>query len=550
MRIAICQLNPTVGDLEGNLAQLGLAAAAAAKDKPDLLAFPELFLTGYPPRDLLEKQWFVKRTGAAVAKAAALSKRYPNIGFLLGAPAPSKKRTGRGLFNSALLLHRGRVRTAQHKSLLPCYDVFDEARYFNPAESVAVIPFKGERLGVSICEDAWNAPELWPRGSCYQRDPIAELAGMKATVLVNLAASPFEAGKDALRFKLICRHAKRHRIPFVMVNQVGGNDELIFDGRSLAVDRAGRPVCVLEAFREEIRTVDTGALGALRYRPLEPVESVYQALVLGVGDYFAKCGFAKAVIGLSGGIDSALVACIAAEALGPRNVLGITMPSQYSSRGSFEDSRALAKNLGIEFMDIPITGIFQAYLSTLKPRFGGRRADATPDTAMENIQARIRGNILMAYSNKEGYLVLSTGNKSELAVGYCTLYGDMSGGLAVISDVPKTMVYQLARHANRTRELIPRSTIAKAPSAELRPNQRDQDSLPPYDILDKILYLYIEEQLDPGDIVRRGFKRAVVDWVVRAVKASEHKRRQAAPGLKVTSRAFGSGRRMPVAARY
>jgi NAD+ synthase (glutamine-hydrolysing) len=379
---------------------------------------------------------------------------------------------------------------------------------------------------------------------------VAELVGQGATVLVNLAASPFEAGKDRIRFSLMASHARRHGLPVIMANQVGGNDELVFDGRSIAVDSKGRLAAHLASFAEEIRVFDTRNTGILRYRALDEVESIHRALVLGVRDYFAKCGFHQAVLGLSGGIDSALVACIAAEALGPENVLGITMPSPYSSRGSFQDSETLAKNLGISFLTIPIADIYQAYRKNLEPSLGGGKTGSAPDVAWENVQARIRGNILMAFSNKMGYMVLSTGNKSELAVGYCTLYGDMSGGLAVISDVPKTMVYKLADHVNRRKDVIPKSIIQKAPSAELRPNQRDQDTLPPYPVLDGILQLYIEERMDPSAIVKRGYKRSVVDWVVRAVKSSEYKRRQAAPGIKVTGKAFGAGRRMPVAARY
>jgi NAD+ synthase (glutamine-hydrolysing) len=548
MRIAICQLNPTVGDLEGNLAKLRKAAEASAKEKPDLLVFSELFLTGYPPRDLLEKPWFVRRAESALKKAAEISKAYPETGFLLGTPLA----TGQSgwLSNAAVLLFRGKLIGCQGKALLPSYDVFDEARYFAPAEKARPMAFKGERLGATICEDAWNDPKLWPRGRRYRRDPVAELAGQGATVLVNLAASPFEAGKDRIRFSLMASHARRHGLPVIMANQVGGNDELVFDGRSIAVDSKGRLAAHLASFAEEIRVFDTRNTGILRYRALDEVESIHRALVLGVRDYFAKCGFHQAVLGLSGGIDSALVACIAAEALGPENVLGITMPSPYSSRGSFQDSETLAKNLGISFSAIPIADIYQAYRKNLEPSLGGGRTGSAPDVAWENVQARIRGNILMAFSNKMGYMVLSTGNKSELAVGYCTLYGDMSGGLAVISDVPKTMVYKLAGHVNRRKAVIPKSIIQKAPSAELRPNQRDQDTLPPYPVLDAILELYIEEKLDPSAIVKRGYKRSVVDWVVRAVKASEYKRRQAAPGLKVTGKAFGSGRRMPVATKY
>lgn len=546
MRIAICQLNPTVGDLEGNLAKLRKAAEASAGDKPDLLAFPELFLTGYPPRDLLEKPGFVKRAEKAIGKAAVISKSYPNTGFLVGSPLAAGNHGW--LSNAAILLFRGKLIGCQGKSLLPSYDVFDETRYFALSPKARPIPFKGERLGVTICEDAWNDPKLWPRGRRYQRDPVAELAKAGATLLINLAASPFEAGKERLRFELMRRHARQHRLSVFMVNQTGGNDELVFDGRSLAIDPRGRLISMLPPFSEDISIVDTGKPGGLKFIPLDEVESIYRALVLGVRDYFAKCGFSKAVLGLSGGIDSALVAAIAAEALGPKNVLGITMPSPYSSRGSYDDSKTLAKNLGIGFRKIPISGIYQAYRRHLGPDLC--HGEEAPDVTWQNVQARIRGNILMAFSNKFGHLVLSTGNKSELAVGYCTLYGDMSGGLAVISDVPKTMVYRLAKYINRKKEIIPSAIIKKAPSAELKPNQRDQDTLPPYPVLDRILHFYIEERMDPEAIVRRGFARKTVEWVVRAVKASEYKRKQAAPGLKVTGKAFGSGRRMPVAARY
>lgn len=547
MRITICQLNPTVGDLEGNLAKLRRAAEESAGDRPDLLVFPELFLTGYPPRDLLEEPGFVRGAERALGKAAEMTKSYPGTGFLVGSPLAVGKQGW--LSNAAVLLFRGKLAGCQGKSLLPSYDVFDEARYFAPAEKARPINFKGEKLGATVCEDAWNDPELWPRGRRYRRDPVEELAKSGATLIINLAASPFEAGKERLRFLLMQRHARKHRIPAVMVNQVGGNDELIFDGRSFAVDAGGRLISMLPPFAEAVRTFDTRRRGDQAYLHLDEVESIYQALVLGVRDYFAKCGFKKAVLGLSGGIDSALVAAIAAEALGPRNVLGITMPSPYSSRGSFEDSMKLSGNLGIGFIKLPIGQIYQAYQDTLGPALGLRKG-VPPDVAWQNIQARIRGNILMAFSNREGYLVLSTGNKSELAVGYCTLYGDMSGGLAAISDVPKTMVYRLARYVNRKKEIIPRAIIKKAPSAELRPDQRDQDTLPPYPVLDSILQLYVEERMEPGAIIKRGFKRKTVEWVVRAVRASEHKRKQAAPGLKVTGKAFGSGRRMPVAARY
>lgn len=544
MKLALCQLNPTVGDIEGNLSLLAQAAGRAAADGSDLLVSSELFLTGYPPRDLLEKPWFLRKSAQAWSQVAEISRRYPHLGLLVGGPLIKR---GQALpFNAALLFHRGKVKAWQAKCLLPSYDVFDETRYFAPAEKSRPLTFKGRRLGVTICEDAWNLPQLWPQGRRYRYDPVADLAHQGVALIINLAASPFEANKEQLRLKLFGRQAKKYRLPMAMVNQVGGNDELIFDGRSFTVDRNGRPLAILSAFAEELRSVDLKQPGTLSFPKQDEAASIYQALVLGVRDYFAKCGFQKAVLGLSGGIDSALVAVIATEALGPKNVLGITMPSPYSSLGSFRDSQTLAKNLGIDFLQIPITEIYHQYLKTL----GGLLSPERVDPAQENLQARIRGNILMAFSNKQGYLVLSTGNKSELAVGYCTLYGDLSGGLAVISDVPKTMVYKLAQYVNRQGEIIPKSILRKAPSAELRPHQRDQDTLPPYPVLDRILQLYIEERMEPAAIVRRGYRRETVNWVVGAIKASEYKRKQAPPGLKVTSRAFGSGRRMPVAAKY
>jgi NAD+ synthase (glutamine-hydrolysing) len=547
VKTAICQYNPVVGDIDGNLAKVALALKACARQKPDLLVFPELFLTGYPPRDLLEKDWFLRKTEQAIKDIAKLSGKRPDIGILIGAPTMAVEKTFKRLYNSALLIHRGKVIFTQHKTLLPTYDVFDETRYFKPADKVSVVNFKGRKLGISICEDAWNDQRLWPKGLPYQRDPIKDLAMAGAEIFINLSASPFEMGKASLRSGLFARLAKKYRKPFIYVNQIGGNDELVFDGRSFAVNEAGQPVLTMKAFEEELKILDTEdtALSAKWLKP-NPAGDVYQALVLGLRDYLKKTGFHQAVIGLSGGIDSALVACIAAEALGPKNVTGISMPSPYSSKGSVDDSKKLAGNLGIGFKVIPITGLYQKYLATLKTTFKGTK----PGLAEENIQARIRGNILMAFSNKYGHIVLSTGNKSEMAVGYCTLYGDMSGGLSVISDVPKTLVYKIAGYVNRKGEVIPGATIRKAPSAELRPNQKDQDTLPPYPVLDAILEYHLEDGRSREEIIKRGYKPAVVDWVIKAVRNSEYKRRQAAPGLKVTSKAFGSGRRMPVAARY
>jgi NAD+ synthase (glutamine-hydrolysing) len=516
---------------------------------PDLIVFPELFLTGYPPRDLLERAWFIQQGREAVEKLLTLSRACPRRAILVGVPLPTGRPNGKGLYNAALLIQDGRVRFQQNKSLLPTYDVFDEARYFDPAQTIATVALDDEILGITICEDAWTDPELWLRMP-YDRDPVAELAAAGATVLINISASPFWAGKEQNRFRLVSGHAARHRLPFIFVNQVGANDELIFDGRSLAVDRAGRALAVFPAFREHVQTVDTGLASDDRtspaYAPQPLIESVYEALLLGIRDYARKTGFRQVVLGLSGGIDSAVVCALAVAALGRENVLGVTMPSRFSSGGSVADSQQLAANLGIRFLTIPIAEVHETYLKVLAPFFEGR----PPDIAEENIQARIRGNYLMALSNKFGYLVLTTGNKSELAVGYCTLYGDMSGGLAVIADVPKTMVYELARTINRNGEIIPDACLTKPPSAELRPNQTDQDTLPPYDILDGILQLYVDEGRSKAEIIAAGFDPQTVAWVLRTVDRNEYKRWQAAPGLKVTSKAFGMGRRMPVAARY
>jgi NAD+ synthase (glutamine-hydrolysing) len=546
MRVAMAQLNPTIGDYAGNVDKIERTMALCAEGAPDLVVFPELFLSGYPPRDLLERAWFVRQAQEAVKRVVAISERYPETGILAGVPLPTDRPTGKGLYNAALLIEGGDVRLQQNKSLLPTYDVFDEARYFDPAESICVVPFHGERLGISICEDAWTDPELWLR-SPYDSDPIAGLAGAGATILLNISASPFWAGKERIRLRLLSNHARRHGLPLVFVNQVGANDELVFDGRSLYIDASGSPCTVFPAFEEHVETLDTAQGEASRPYPAQPViESVYQALLLGIRDYTRKTGFRQVVLGLSGGIDSALTCALAVAALGSENVLGVTMPAPYSSPGSVEDSQQLARNLGIRLLEIQISEVFAAYLSTLTPFFEGR----APDVTEENIQSRIRGNTLMALSNKFGYLVLTTGNKSELAVGYCTLYGDMSGGLAVIADVPKTMVYELARYVNRDKEIIPQACLIKPPSAELRPNQTDQDTLPPYDILDGILRLYVDDGCSMAEIVAAGYDQNTVSWVLRAVDRNEYKRWQAAPGLKVTSKAFGMGRRIPVAARY
>ncbi|MFZ5453409.1 MAG: NAD+ synthase [Thermodesulfobacteriota bacterium] len=545
MKITLAQLNPIVGDVSGNLKKVTdtLEKYAVASD---LIIFSELFLVGYPPRDLLEQPALIERTQAAVQELLAVSRSFPQTGMLVGAPMPTGLDTGKGLGNCALLIQGGKILFRQSKSLLPTYDVFDETRHFDPADRVEVFPFGGEILGISICEDAWYDPELWNR-CLYAFDPIEVLAEKGATLLINISSSPFQVGKEEVRFRLLHNHAQKFGLPFIYVNQVGGNDELIFDGRSLALDSQGNPAAVLPAFQEAVATVDP-VLPAKPgiYEPQEEIATVHAALVLGIRDYLRKCGFSKALVGLSGGVDSAVTCCLAQQALGQDNVLGVLMPSPYSSEGSIRDSRQLVQNLGIPSQEIPITPIYRAYLGSLEGHLPVDRIGV----ALENIQARIRGNLLMALSNEFGYLVLSTGNKSEMAVGYCTLYGDMSGGLSVLADVPKTMVYQLARYLNREQILIPEEIINKAPSAELRPDQKDQDTLPPYDVLDQVMNYYLTEGYSFRDIIRLGFAPEMVRWVIKAIDRSEYKRRQAAPGLKITSKAFGMGRRIPIAARY
>lgn len=542
MKVTIAQLNPIVGDIAGNQIKITETLTLYSRET-DIIVFPELFLVGYPPQDLLEKPWFIDQVSRAIEAIVAHSVKYPQAGIIFGAPVPTGNNSGKGLYNAAVLVHNGQILLKQPKSLLPTYDVFDEARHFAPAPLITTIPFKDEILGITICEDAWYDPALWPLREMYDFDPVAELARQGATLLVNISASPFHAEKEQLRYNLISNLARKNQIPFVFVNQMGGNDELIFDGGSMAFDRVGNPIFMAPFFQEHIQSIEMKGAGTPEiYQPQDKIEMVYRALVLGIKDYLGKCGFQKAVVGLSGGIDSALTCCLAVEALGKENVLGISMPSPYSSTGSVEDSRLLAANLGIQFEVIPISGVFDAYRATFAEYF----SQTASDTTEENIQARIRGNILMAFSNKYGYLALSTGNKSELAVGYCTLYGDMSGGLSVISDVPKTMVYELANFINHSKELIPSAIIEKAPSAELRPGQCDQDTLPPYPVLDQILHYYVEEGYSLDELSLR-YEPETVKWVIRAVDRNEYKRKQAAPGLKVTTKAFGVGRRMPVA---
>jgi NAD+ synthase (glutamine-hydrolysing) len=547
MRITIAQVNPTVGDTKGNLTIIINTLSQFSKQS-DLIVFPELCLVGYPPRDLLEKNQFIEEARMAFQKLMNVSTQYAQTGILLGAPTQTGKITGKGLYNSALLVRNGKLLFKQHKSLLPAYDVFDETRYFEQAPEIQTISFNGKVLGISICEDAWNDPQLWPKGRMYAFNPIEALAKKDAAIFINIAASPFHMGKEEIRYRIIRNHAKRYGISFVYVNQVGANDELVFDGRSLYIDSHGEPVKIFPSFIEHVETVDTSLPGTPRlYAPLEKIESLYEAPILGIRDYMRKCGFSRAVVGLSGGIDSAVTCCLAKEAIGKENILGISMPSPYSSKESIEYAIRLAVNLDIQFKVISINSIYYSYIRSLKENLQIRE---NVDVSLENLQARVRGNILMAFSNKFGYLVLSTGNKSEIAMGYCTLYGDMAGGLAVISDVPKTMVYELARYINRKSELIPKEIMERKPSAELRPNQFDQDSLPPYNILDQILFYYIEEGYSMKEIVELNLDPEVVERVIRTVNNNEYKRRQAPPGLKVTTKAFGVGRRIPIAAKY
>ena len=546
MKITMAQLNPIVGDLGGNKRQIISTYDAAAKAGSDLVVFSELFLTGYPPWDLLERPWFIAATSDAVDEIVAHTASFSGAGLLFGTPRPAQIKAGKPLYNSAIFAAAGRVLLEQHKSLLPTYDVFDETRYFAPAPEINTVAFKGEVLGITICEDAWTQAELWPRGRLYSFDPVSRLADQGATVLLNISASPFHAGKEELRFGLISGHARKHGRPFVFVNQVGANDELVFDGRSFAFDSHGQPIAVGQAFREEILTVETRQPGRPGlFTPLSLIESIHEALVLGLRDYMRKCGFGRVVLGLSGGIDSAVTCALAVAAIGAENVLAITMPMPFSSAGSVDDSVALASRLGVRCLKLPIGALYDSYVGALAPHFAGRE----PDITEENIQARVRGNILMAFSNKFGYLVLSTGNKSELAVGYCTLYGDMSGGLAILADVPKTMVYEIAAYINRRGEVIPRAIIEKAPSAELRPGQLDADALPPYEVLDQILREYVEELRSVEEIIALGFEADIVRKVTGLVDRNEYKRAQAAPAIKVTTKAFGVGRRMPIAAK-
>lgn len=597
MILAIAQYNPVIGDIAGNIKKISRFVERARTAGASLAVFPELAVTGYPPRDLLCRPDFLRRVNRALEETVApLGAELP---LLLGAPVCGGAGCASGrpdaplLYNAALLYAGGRLAGRQDKSLLPNYDVFDESRYFRPAAGRRPLEFAGVKLGVTICEDIWNDKGYWNR-RLYEIDPVEELVAQGAELIVNISASPYHYGKIAQRLDMLRSIAVRHRVGIVYVNQVGGNDELIFDGSSVALDARGDVVALAGSFVEELVPVDVAALlaggkisvfvpgvprqtgsggndtasggreganpagipraghaeglpgPALRGGgvPGEDIGCVYRALVLGIRDYLDKTGFKKALVGLSGGIDSSVTAALAAAALGAENVLGVSMPSRYSSPGSRSDARELAENLGIAYREVPIEGMFTAYLQALN-------GEGKPqgDLAEENIQARIRGNVLMFISNREGYLTLTTGNKSEMAVGYCTLYGDMCGGLAVLADVPKVMVYELARYINREKTVIPPDVLVKPPSAELRPDQKDQDTLPPYEILDAILHDYIEENKSVEEIAARGIDAALIAEIIRKIDRAEYKRRQAAPGLRVTSKAFGTGRRMPIAWR-
>ena len=543
MKIALAQFNPTVGDFAGNSARIVEFAREAGKRGAQLAVFSELCLCGYLPLDLLERPAFLERNRVELA---CLAKKVP-LPVIVGYAGKAQDSTGKPVANTAALLADGRVLFEQRKMLLPTYDVFDESRYFQPAKSQHVFPFCGEQLGITICEDVWNDKNFWAN-RLYERDPVMELVGQGTTILLNISASPYTINKRNLRLEMLQALARTHCRPVVYVNQVGGNDSLLFDGSSIALTADGRVAAQARSFEEDLVLFDSAAgTGDIRSQPADELACAYSALVCGTRDYVRKCGFRRVLVGLSGGIDSAVVGCIAAAAVGPENVLGVSMPGPYSSEGSLRDARKLAENLGIQFLVLPIGDVFRSYRSALQPAFEYR----PEDVAEENIQARIRGNFLMALSNKFGYLVLSTGNKSEMAVGYCTLYGDMAGGLAVISDVPKTMVYELAELINREREVIPPATLAKPPSAELRPNQTDQDTLPPYDVLDRILKAYIEDLRSPQEVADHyGFSLELVRAVALRVDRNEYKRKQAPPGLKVTSKAFSVGRRFPIAQKF
>jgi NAD+ synthase (glutamine-hydrolysing) len=543
VNVALGQINPTVGDFSGNAGKIIDYARRAQSHGAGLILFPELAVCGYPPRDLVERSSFVARNRETVDRIAAETR---GIAVICGLVTPADSAAGKSVMNSAALLMDGKVAFLQSKMLLPTYDVFDEMRNFAPAKSQELFDFCGNRMALTICEDAWNDKQFWNK-RLYTFDPVEALMRAGGNFVLNISASPFWIGKRELRRDMLATIARNYKVPVAMVNQVGGNDSLVFDGSSLVLNGEGKVVAQGRSFEEDLLYFDSKTLtGEVREQVAGEEASVYAALVLGTRDYMHKCGFQNAIVGLSGGIDSALTAAIAAEAVGPENVLGIGMPGPFSSEGSIEDARALAQNLGIRFELLPINHVFEAYRQTLQEVFAGRKEDVTE----ENLQSRARGTLLMALSNKLGAIVLSTGNKSELGVGYCTLYGDMVGGLAVISDVPKTLVYRLSHYVNSRRPVIPPATLEKPPSAELRPNQKDTDTLPPYEVIDAVLEDYVEDSHPPERIAAdHGFALAIVRRVIGMVDGAEYKRQQAAPGIKISAKAFGYGRRLPIAAK-
>jgi NAD+ synthetase len=552
LKIAIAQLNPTIGDIGGNAAQILQMAEQAAREGAKLFLTPELSLCGYPPKDLLLNLSFVE---LMEVKLHELATQLPSqLAVLVGTVTINKKATiegGKSLYNSIVLITEGQIKKYFHKRLLPTYDVFDEDRYFEEGKEANYFDLDSRKIGVTICEDLWNDDQFWGKRN-YAINPIEELAKLKPNLIINLSASPYSLGKQKIRESMLNHAAKRYEIPFIYVNQVGGNDDLIFDGSSVALNNQGEVICRALSFQTDLVFVELDknnhdlVSNYLNQLPETEEEETWSALVLGVRDYAQKCGFTKAVLGLSGGIDSSLVAAIAAEALGKSNVLGVLMPSPYSSEHSLKDAEDLVNNLGIKSYKLPIAKIMQSYDNLLKPLFSGTEFGV----AEENLQSRIRGNLLMAITNKFGYLLLSTGNKSEMAVGYCTLYGDMNGGLAVIADVPKTRVFSLCKWLNRQEETIPHNVLIKPPSAELKPGQVDQDSLPPYEVLDDILEQFVTKHQSVQEIIKSGHNPKTVSKVIKLISRAEFKRKQAPPGLKVTDRAFGTGWRMPIASGW
>ena len=546
MKIAIAQINPIIGDFNYNFEKIKCFADKAIELNCDMVVFSELVISGYPPRDLLEKNDFVDANLACLNR---LLSSIRGIGVICGFVDKNSDDKGKPLFNSAVHFEDGNILHKVHKRLLPTYDIFDESRYFEPGRESVPYPYKGHRIGLTICEDAWNDEDIFKR-RLYATDPVALVVKSGADLVINVSASPFYVGTREFRWNMFGSMARKYGVPLIFANQVGGNDSVLFDGISTVFDKNGNIVARACDFDEDLLVFDSKApessKGDLHPISNSDTESILKALVMGTRDYVTKCGFSRVVIGLSGGIDSALTACIAVKALGRDNVSVVFMPSQYTSKENFEDTEELAKNLAIVLTRVPIDGIFKEFLRFLSPSF----KDNEPGITEQNIQARIRGTILMGLSNKQGSLVLSTGNKSELAVGYCTLYGDMTGGLAVISDVPKTTVYDLARFINREKEYIPTRIITKAPSAELKPDQSDQDDLPPYEVLDSILKAYIEDFKGADELVQMGFDKNIVGEIIFKVDRNEYKRHQAAPGLKVTSKAFGYGRNYPIVQRY